>query len=144
MEKPIKKRCRKCDKKKDISEFRKSSIHTDGYLWSCRECSKKRDKEYYNSLPLEVRVKNSKKWQEQNNEKSIAYAKEYRINNPEKRKFNEKRQYQRRKELLPDNFLKAQLIKQGYSKEILEINPEIIEVKRLLIKTKRLCRTSQS
>jgi hypothetical protein len=56
----------------------------------------------------------------------------WRLNNPEKRNDYEKR----RRIKIVDNYVKTNLIAKGFPKET--ITPELIEVQRLIIKTKRL------
>lgn len=45
---------------------------------------------------------------------------------------------------LNDKYVKKKLLSQGFSHEQIKNNPELIKIKRLIIKTKRLWKTSQN
>lgn len=89
----------------------------------------------YRNNNLEKLRELARKWHKNNFEKSKLNASIYRLNNSEKIKEV--------RELLPDSYIKTVLKKQNYPQELIN-NPEFIEVKRLIIKTKRLCRTSRN
>jgi hypothetical protein len=103
-------------------------------------------REYYQKNK-ESRIAKSKEWMLNNREKrNLARrqryqkikekqkerSKQWRLNNPEKRNDYEKR----RRIKIVDNYVKTNLIAKGFPKET--ITPELIEVQRLIIKTKRL------
>jgi len=97
-----------------------------------------------------------------NIEKIKLHRSEFRENNPEyviaqrnrsqnsHRKNKDKFNYQGRMRSkihvseLSDVYVKSCLKYSGFSKKEIESNPELIEIKRLIIKTKRLCKTLQN
>jgi len=97
----------------------------------------------------------SAKWSKNNPEKKGIIRKRWCENNPEKKTaisfkswiLNKEKILERsrmRTDNLSDRYIKELLIANGLSREQIESNTELIEVKRLIIKTKRLCRTSQN
>ena len=108
-------KCNKCGIDKPIEEFEKGRS-------VCKGCKKERQKEYY----------------KENAEQIKEYQKEYAKKNAERIKEH-KKEYRKN---LSDGYIKQEFKHQGYPPN--QITPELIEVKRLIIKTKRLCKTSQS
>ena len=113
------------------------------------------------------RTQSDKKYREKNVEYFKKYMKEYRDKNKDTlndknrkyKKTNGKRirekhkksllEYgkmygKKRRAELDNGYMQERLQKIGFSKEAIKQHPELIEVERLIIKTKRLCKTSQS
>lgn len=86
--------------------------------------------------------KNRKRSYKKNNEKILLKNKIWREMNPDKFKIqldNSRKEYV---EKINNRYVINLLFLSGFPKEY--ITPELIEVKRLLIQTKRLCKTSQN
>ena len=90
----------------------------------------------------------AKKWRKENSDKTKEYRrkyykenlskfKEYQKNNP-KEYIGKILEYQKKNRvILSDVYIKKRLISQGFVKN--QITPELIELKRITLKTKRLC-----
>ena len=94
-------------------------------------------REYYTENKEKIKAR-SVKWNAENPEKFKAsnakcYAKKY-AENPEKFKARSTRSVADLKE----SYIKCKLRKQGFKNE--QITPELIELKRITLKTTRLCR----
>jgi hypothetical protein len=89
--------CKTCDVEKELKLFSKSSNAKDGFKSQCKSCvslkSKERSstkefkenqKNYYNSIPPEVKKERSRKYYENNKEKVSESNKIYREENKEK------------------------------------------------------------
>jgi hypothetical protein len=74
----MKKICNKCKEDKDRDEFHKDKYKKDGLHTICKLCRKNNDKE--------VKHIYDKKWYTINRKKKLEYIREYRKNNPDKRK----------------------------------------------------------
>ena len=102
------------------------------------------------------RVKhNIYKWRESNPEKYKIIKQEYYKDNKmqilERQKISYLKHREKRisyeklsSENLDDRYMKKHLLKIGYTRQDLRKNPELIESHKLIIKTKRLCKTSQN
>ena len=146
--------CSKCGVEKDESEFYKKKDCKDGLVPYCKKCHSEKTKKYYF----------------ENKNKILAVCKLYRIENYEKVKkakinsmnkkpleYREKRKeyYKKNKQYIdaknkkysdfnPD-FLITHYCKQYLKKQIGEDPPpELVELKKIIIKTKRLCKTSKN
>ena len=75
----MKKKCSKCDKIKDVSEFNKSKNCKGGLDGNCKECRK----QYYENNK-EARAKYDKRYGENNKEAKAKYDKQYRKRNKDK------------------------------------------------------------
>jgi hypothetical protein len=145
------KTCTRCGIEKPIEEFYKSKNYKDGYSYECKSCNSERSKKWYLENLEKVReagckyrlenperkkdtnkkwyLKNidkikavHKKWYLKNTEKTIASSKKWRLENHERALFSK--------------------IKTNLKKQIGETPPpELVEVKLLINKTKRLCKT---
>ena len=141
------KKCGKCGEVKPISEFHKNKYTKDGLRYCCKECGKEyrennteKLKEYlreYRKNNPEKEKERKRKWRENNPEKIKEYKKDYYKNNTEKEK-ERSREYC---ENLHPSYVKHNLKQLGYTEE--EITPELIEVKKETLKTKRLIKTIQ-
>ena len=74
------------------------------------------------------------KWQAENAEKNKARFTKWRAENPEKDKAKKAKEVLS----LARYYVKGVLVAQGFPKE--SITPELIELKRITLKTSRLCR----
>jgi hypothetical protein len=122
----------------------------------------------------EIQLEYRKKYREKNKEKIRSSSSIYRQENKKKIKITYYEYYQLNKEKinktckiyrdenidyinkrakkinnqragkLMDIYIINQLLKQGFTKDEIKSNSELIEVKRLIIKTKRLCKTLQT
>ena len=96
---------------------------------------------YYaeNKLRLSERIKERrKKYYLKNKEKTSIQVKQWRDNNPEKRKASKNKSDVKAAASLATPYVIRQLKKQGFPREA--ITPELIELKRITLKTTRLCR----
>ena len=148
------KRCSKCGKIKSIDLFRRGV---------CKECIKEYNRLYYIEN-REAIAKIQRDYQTNNVEKLKAKRKEYTLSTTEIRREKEAAYKQRRRELyeaekakdiealrernraimrkgiasLSDGYIKELLRQQGFKNE--QISSELIELKRITLKTTRLCR----
>ena len=83
-------------------------------------------------------------WRQKNREKEELTRRKYRKNNPEKVKAYEKKCKTKQVFELRNAYIRATLIRRGFTNEQIQHYPELIETKRLIIKTHRLCKTLQS
>lgn len=147
--------CTKCKDVKDLDMFPYCKTTKDRKRNECKDCECQRNKIRY-LQNKEAFNKNHRIWVENNKVKSDQIKRKWRVNNSEKVKIIEKnwrknnpekvKNYntiQRRKER--DNcsnyYISKLLVEQGFCKK--DITAELMEVKKLIIKTKRLCKTSQ-
>ena len=160
--------CSRCKVEKGVDDFYKTKYLKCGLTSYCKGCCskntakynrensekvKKRWDEWKNNNPEKLK-KYKTKWKTSNTEK----IKKYYENNADKIKEKSREYYahnsinvnkcnaEYKKEFivnLKDEYIKGLLRCQNYPQELIN-NPEFIEVKRLLIKTKRLCKTSQN
>ena len=56
------KKCCVCKFEKDLNEFHKASVASDGHKNICKECQKKRDKEHYEERKEDIRDKSKKRY----------------------------------------------------------------------------------
>lgn len=167
---PFVRTCTKCKEEKNINEFLVHHKHFSDYGRVCKQCKSKKaryyqekNKEYYTLKRNEYYQKNketlklkTKNWRKNNPEKALIisrkakkitkeknreYAKRFRQNNPDKIKADVNKHQKRYCETLHDIYVKSSLKRVGFIND--QITPELIEVKRLIIKTKRLCKTLQ-
>lgn len=135
--------CNKCGEEKELSLFKKQKSIKCGVRPTCKKCAND-----YNS-----------KWVFKNKEKTLASQRKSHLKNIEHHRARGREYYKNNKEKilqywlpwqklqidkLSDFYIKKKLIRSGFTKEHINENKELIEVKRLIIKTKRLCKTSQN
>ena len=105
------------------------------------EANKEREfenrRKYYEANK-EKDLANARKWRETNKEKVAEYSRKWAEANPEKAKASVKKFNVLYKAELRDPYVKQILRQQGFKSE--QITPELIELKRITLKTKRLCR----
>lgn len=153
------KKCGKCGEVKDVGEFYKNRS-------CCKKCRQSQLKEWQNNNRDKIKkysrsqyVKNpeklkerAKEWQLNNPEKYKERKKEWLLNNPGKDKESRNKWKCKNPEKVKENsknqrkslntcYIKKTLKLSGFTTEQINENPELIEVKRLIIKTKRLCKT---
>ena len=152
------KKCTKCGDEKENICFTKSIKNSDGLRSWCKDCVKSYNKKYV-SENLDLFREYSKKYRLENPEKikdrqtkyrnenrdllRSKYAeqgKKYRLKYPEKAKLKQKRHI----ENLNDCIINKALKRTGFSANDIKENPELIEIRKLIIKTKRLCKTSSN
>ena len=143
------KKCNKCKEEKTASEFYKSKEGKYGVTSTCKKCHcvatriwQKNNPEkviksqrLYDKKNLEKNSKRMSIWRENNYERNIQNARQWTKNNPDKIKQYSKKQ--------------AVNLSDSMVRSIIRINkedcpPELIEVKRLQLKIKRLCKTSKN
>lgn len=131
----------------NMSDEEKRKTYIPNYEW------RKNNREKY----LEYR----KKWREKNKEIENERVRNWRLNNPEKLKDSAKKTYIKRLELikkynknynkrterssnrcknLEDEYIIQRLTTTGFNRTQIKENTDLIEVKRILLKTKRLCK----
>lgn len=164
---PTVKICTKCKEEKPISDFRELRSIKNGkeYLYrkkSCKNCVSDMNKRWAIANPNYKKMSWAKKTEEErrniylkqknnfekyaaeNREKIIEYRKRYHRSNKEaKDKYMARSRKSR--ELLSDNYIVTQLSQNSnLDRETIRQYPELIETKRLIIQTKRLCKTSSN
>lgn len=156
----MEKRCTKCGEIKDVGEFYKAKRTKDGLRPECKECSREVYKEYRENNPEKVRER-SKKYRENNPEKEKKRLREWYKNNTEKVKESTKTWQKNNPEKVKESYKKWQKnnpekVKEREAKKRLNLTdscvanilhipvatlrqlpPELIELKRNIIKLKR-------
>jgi hypothetical protein len=99
-------------------------------------------KKEYRLANLDAMRSKSNNYYKNNKEKSLDANKQYRKNNPEKMKELAKKDYERSSQNLTDRYIRN-IMKRHYG-SVKEIPQEIIELKRIIIKTYRLCQQLQN
>ena len=89
--------------------------------------------EYRAENPEKIKTSNAK-WRKENAEKVKVARAKWKRNNPEKTKAYSAKDTA----LLSDSYIRRALVVQGFKNE--QITPELIELKRITLKTTRLCR----
>jgi hypothetical protein len=147
MESEIKlKKCGTCNEKKLLDCFFTHKRTKDGKYYQCKDCYKlytksERFKLYCKEYQkTEKRKEYIKKYTK--SDVFLQYQKDYnkKPHIMAKNRLSDKRQ---KLDLIP-SYLKAKLKQKGFTNEQIKNNPEILEVQKLIIKTKRLCKTSQN
>lgn len=137
--------CTKCGTVKTLDNF---SYRGNGYLRSaCRECDNKQKREYNkkNRLKLnsdrmryyyanrEAQIKSNNEWKARNKSRVKFQRKEYHINNLE----FEKRKDSDRRRNMATSYVKKLLVQSGFPLSSIEIYPQLYEIKKLSVITKR-------
>ena len=131
--------CAKCGESKDISCFHIDNNLKKGVKSRCKICA---HNDYYENK--EIYKKRNRKWRLDNPEKVALVHREYRMRNKDYCKTLSRNAKLRKTESLTDYYIKHQLHKKGYTNDQLQQNPELINIQRLTIQIKRLCKTSKS
>lgn len=152
----MEKTCKKCEETKSVNLFRKNRNYFENscikciYIWE--KIKRKENKEviaekakarYY--LAKETNIElfkhkkhlSDKKYREDNREIVSLRKKKYKIDNPE----IIRKQSKKDTENLRPYYVRAKLMAKGIPKN--EITTELIDLQTIIIKTKRLCKTSQ-
>ena len=148
--------CTKCKELKPFESFSKKPTAKSGLRSKCKVCSNKENKLYKLQNPEKI-IEYGKLYQLKNKEKVKVWLNTYRLKNlqkvqaakkrcilknPEKYKIIQKKSRIKVIAELKDCYIKDKLVRQGFPPN--SITSELIEVKRLIIKTQRLCKISQS
>ena len=86
----------------------------------------------------ESRNEKSRAWRANNIDKSRSISKAYKNNNKDKVNAIGLRLNRKSRELLLDHYLKSLLKHDGFNGKTIKAHPELIELKRLTLKFKRL------
>ena len=149
------KQCSKCKEWKELTEFSKKRSKSDGLCCYCRSCIKKSNKQWRLNNPDKDKER-KKQWRLNNPDKQKEWGKRWRLNNPDKQKERLKRwrlnNVDKEKESNkqwrlnnPDKVIISNIktnLKQSYN--ISDAPADLIECKLLIIKTKKLCKTSSN
>lgn len=144
------KNCTKCCTKKAMDCFgnRKDSI--DGKRNQCKDCRTNENKIWKIANKEKVKV-SDKKYRlknilQINKKRTLSYSKYYknqwRIKYPEKYNSYHLKYERLFREDLGNEYISRLLCEQGFKRK--DLTPELIETKKLIIKTKRLCKTLQN
>lgn len=151
-----KKICKICKVEKDYEEFYTRKDTKDGHYSLCKKCEIKRKLKYLKENPKKQALI-SKKWRKENPEKAALAIKKWRKENPEKvkainnlssKKWNEKhpeavRLFTRKyRNDLRDGYVKT-LIQNESLLDRRQIPSELIEIKKMQIKVKRLIKSKK-
>lgn len=148
--------CKKCGDTKDISLFSYSKKHKLKISNECKSCESKRTYDWRNENKEKCKT-NRNNWKKNNpdkiklsnsisnkkNKESIYLKnKKWKDLNIEKVREQSRIKNNNNTKNINDCYVKNIILKpKGFTKE--QITPELIEVQRIIIKTKRLCKTSQ-
>ena len=121
-----------CHALKDNSEYSKELKGKDGLKTYCKSCNNTRCRKYKQDNKDKIDATNSKYRQEQA-EKIKLSRKSYRNSSKDKIKEYSLNQVSN----LTDYYIKSKLKRSGFTENELNENPELIEVKRIIIKIKR-------
>ena len=129
--------CSKCNIKKTINDFPANKTSKDGFRKECKKCHSKRVQisalnsvAHYEYINSDEYKEKQKEWQKKHRLKKGNYL------------LNEETKLRKKKErdLVSKSYCKQQLKNKGFK----NITNELIEVQKLIIKTKRLCKTLQN
>jgi len=167
--KTMSKTCTKCKVNKPIDDYstykykpKKDGTQKIGLRTYCNQCKNKMTKDWFiknhgykkewrKQNPLKAKQENLKakprtdKWRKDNKQELKIKKAKYRLKNIEYIKSKKPAEEKKARKELQDNYVISQLTKRSKltSKDVRKY-PELIEAKRLILKTKRLCRTSQN
>ena len=168
------KKCSTCKREKSLDCFHNHKREKDGKQYQCKDCKKLISKNYKKSIAYKEyqkrykQTENCKNYQKKYAEKNKEKIKEYYKTEKHKEKIKQYQQSEKYKQYkkvydkkdiikenrkirvtkdivnLTDYYLNSRLRSKGFSLEQIKNNPEILEVQKLIIKTKRLCKTLQN
>jgi len=152
------KACSRCSIEKHAAEFYKKKSQKDGKSVYCKKCSdilvllwKSRNADRVK----DINNKCGKKHNWYQNDKTCQKMITYRLTHPDKIKENGKRYESKNKEKreernrynvdnLTNCYVKSIALNKGYTKDMIRREPEILEIIKIIIKTKRLCKLKTS
>ena len=130
------KRCTVCGEVKELSEFHKKKASKDGVCCNCKACVKIYSTKWAKENSEKIR-EHFAKWYKENPEKAKDRNAKYRKENPEKVRVLVAKWAKENPEKVVTASIKSQLKKQiGETPP-----PELVEIKLLIYKTKKLCKT---
>lgn len=146
--------CSKCKLDKSIDLFYNSKINKDGKDGTCKKCKQetatnwnKKNKDVRRNIVMKSQNKriekhreNGRRYFSENKEKYKQWVKD----NPDKRKNIANSHAKKMIDTLGNSYVKQKAKRMGFTIEQLNKNPEITETIKIIIKTKRLCKTSQN
>lgn len=158
--------CKICGKTKPKEEFSKDKNYKYGITKRCKKCDCLKTKKWRKNNP-EKNGAIRKRYGENNREKIKEYQREYYVNNAEKRKGYSNKYYRNNSEKCKENNKKYRqnntekckgyrinlvdhyiigllTVNTNINKDVIRQYPELIELKRLIIKNQRLCKTLQN
>jgi hypothetical protein len=148
----ITKTCTKCKECKPITEFTLNNTFKDGRTYNCKKCLRiyhvKRNSTPEGKLKLKerniIRKEYHSKYKKENREKANVSVRLHRANNLEQTRLYDKQKSKYNTITLSDKYIKNLLrIHDKFMKGVI-IPKEIIELKRIQIKTFRLCQQLQN
>lgn len=131
--------CTKCGESKDISCFHIDNNHKKGVKSRCKICA---HNDYCENK--EILKQRNRKWRLDNYEKVALIHQEYRKKNKDYCRTLSRNAKLRKTESLTDYYIKQQMRKKGYTSDQLQLNPELINIQRIIIQIKRQCKTSKN
>jgi hypothetical protein len=135
--------CSNCSIEKTIDLFENRKESADGKNNQCKLCKAYKAKIYREKNKEKIKILNIE-WRKKNPEKTKNIYKSYKNKNKEKIKIKRYEFNNKSISNLSNNYVIKNLIQRGLSIEQIKENKELIEVQRLIIKTKRLCKTLQN
>lgn len=120
--------CKKCGESKIWGDFVKRAKGRNG-IGTCKSCKKKYERERRKI----ARVNGSSTEKE--------YAAFWRAKNPNLVKNYKRKQAMSERQYLKVRYVKKKLKRIGFDGEQIAQNPELINIQRIIIQTKRLCKT---
>jgi hypothetical protein len=137
------KTCSKCGDVKKSYDFYNNKQAKDGKTIHCKLCMDKYKNEWQKNNPKKCSEMASK-WNKNNPNLRKTYLSKFRSRSDydEKNRISSSKSSKLATEELKDNYVKSTLLKLGFNKK--DISNELIETQRIIIKTKRLCKTSQN
>jgi len=146
------KTCSFCSLEKEYYLFVKEKRNKDGIGNKCLSCKNEKRNLERAINPIKIRQK-EKDYKSKNKDKVSEWRKKCVAKNPDLYKSHRKKYTEKNHSLilkrskdcaiiakneLKDSYIKSDLVKLGFKKE--QITKELIELKRVIIKTKRLCK----
>ena len=133
------KKCTKCGEVKELGEYYKQKTGKSGLLASCKTCSNVYQKIWKaKNLDKNKARKYHLQWSMSNKDKLIGYREKTKRNHGDKIKEKRLLREAGNRNELTDRYIKNLLWADGFTADVVDRKPELIELKRLTIKFKRL------